>query len=292
MKLPLSVIVHTRNSAKTLEQALKSVEFAQELVVIDMESKDASVEIAKKYGAKIFQHKDVGYVEPARMFGIQKASHDWVLVLDADEEIQSELVRKIPQLISGQESGWQIPRKNLMFGVWPKHAAWWPDYVVRLFRKDKIDWPKTIHAQPIIDGMLGKLEPLERIAILHRNYESVSDYVARINHYTTIKTREQNSNQTNSLHAFFADFLSKYLSHQGYKDGVLGLNLSMLQAMYESVLAIKVWEARGKKETALDPSALLSQLIQDMAYWRADYHIHQSSGPKRLFWQLRRKFKI
>ena len=292
MKHPISVIIHTRNSAKTLEKALQSVSFAQELVVIDMESSDNSVVLAKKHGANIFQHEDVGYVEPARMFGIAKASHEWILVLDADEQVQSDLANKIPQLISGREVAWKIPRKNIMFGMWPRHASWWPDYVVRLFRKDSVLWPKTIHAQPKVNGLVGVLDAQENLAVLHHNYESVSDYLDRINHYTSIKVAEKSVDRKDSLSAFFNEFFSKYFYHGGHKDGVLGLNIAMLQAMYESVLSIKSWEATGKKEFQLNPDKALSALMRDMAYWRASHNVQINKGSKRVYWQFRRKLKI
>lgn len=292
MKHPISVIIHTRNSSQTLEKALQSVSFAEEIVVIDMESSDNSVLLAKKHGAKIFHHEDVGYVEPARMFGIAKASHDWVLVLDADEEIQPKLAEKIPELLVQKASAWKIPRKNLMFGKWPKHSSWWPDYVVRLFKKNVIDWPATIHAQPTITGQVEELEPHEDMAILHHNYDSVTEYVDRINHYTSIAASENRFEQLNALEAFSNELVNKYFHLNGHKDGVLGLHISLLQAMYQSIQAMKMWEKSGKKETPIDPESMVTTLMQDLAYWRADYKLAKSNGISRIIWMLRRKLKV
>jgi glycosyltransferase involved in cell wall biosynthesis len=292
MKLPISVIVHTRNSGSTLEKALASVSFGQEIVVIDMESSDNSVHIAKNHGAKIFTHRDEGFVEPARMFGISKASNEWVLVLDADEEVQPQLAQKISQLIQRDESAWKIPRKNLMFGVWPKHTSWWPDYVVRLFKKDAIDWPKTIHAQPQVKGKVGELEALEELAIIHHNYTSVAAYVDRINQYTSIASKEKTNESSNALKSFVSEFLNKYFNLGGHKDGVLGLHVSLLQAIYESVLTMKVWESSGKKKLPINPESMVRSLIQDLAYWRADYNIKHSGGLMKLAWIVRRKLKV
>lgn len=292
MKLPLSVIIHTRNSSKTLEKALQSVAFAREVIVVDMESTDNSVELAKNCGARVVMHKDVGFVEPARMFGILQASHEWVLLLDADEEIQPKLAERIPELLTQEVSAYKVPRKNLMFGKWPKHAAWWPDYVVRLFKKDAIDWPATIHAQPTVDGRVGELEPSEDLAILHHNYDSVTDYVDRINHYTSIAASEKKVEQRNALEAFSNELVSKYFHLNGHKDGVLGLHISLLQAMYQSIQAMKAWEKSGKKEFAIDPGRMMETLMQDLAYWRADYECKKSKGLGRIVWMLRRKLKV
>jgi (heptosyl)LPS beta-1,4-glucosyltransferase len=292
MKLPLSVIIHTRNSSKTLEKALRSIAFAQEVIVVDMESADDSVAIAKKHGARVVKHKDVGFVEPARMFGIAQAAQEWVLVLDADEEIQPKLAQKIPELLTQEVSAWKIPRKNLMFGKWPKHAAWWPDYVVRLFKKNAIDWPATIHAQPTVDGRMEELEASEDLAILHQNYDSVTDYVERLNHYTSIAANETKIEKRNALKAFSDELVNKYFHLNGHKDGVVGLHISMLQAMYQSILAMKMWEKLGKKEISLEPGSIIQTLMRDLAYWRADYELKKSKGLGRIVWMLRRKLKV
>lgn len=292
MKLPISVIIHTKNSSQTLEKALKSASFAQEIIVIDMESQDNTIELAKKYGATIFHHQDTGYVEAARMFGISKANFAWVFVLDADEEIQPKLEKMLPQLIDGKEDAWKIPRKNLIFDKWPKHAAWWPDYVLRLFKKQLITWPNKVHSQPQLNGLVGELDPDETVAIIHHNYSSVSQYLDRINDYTTLQAKENQKYSSNSFQSFFNDFFRKYFFLEAHKDGALGLNVSLLQAIYESVLSMKKWEADGLKKYQIQPGKMIDQIMRDMSYWRADYNVRQSKGLNQLIWKVRRKLKV
>jgi glycosyltransferase involved in cell wall biosynthesis len=292
-KLPISVIIHTRNSAAVIERAITSVPFATDVIVIDMESTDNSIAIAKRLGCRVFSHPDVGYVEPARNFGISKATQEWVLILDADEEILAPLAEKIAKLITLPVDVWKLPRKNLFFGLWPKHAAWWPDYVVRLFRHGHVTWTPEIHSEPKLSGVVDSVEAKEEWAITHHNYSNVSEYVNRLNHYTTIASNENHHKDQLSIEAFFNDFFRKFFYLKSYKDGVAGLQLSMLQAMYQASLAIKVWEKRGKKNSAFSIDRIMKKITRDLAYWRADYHVQNESSPLlRIYWRIRRKFKV
>lgn len=292
-KLPISVIIHTKNSESVIKRAIQSVPFASDVIVIDMESTDSSIAIAKRLGATIFSHPDLGYVEPARNFGISKATQDWVLILDADEEIPATLAKKIAELIMLPVDVWKLPRKNLIFGLWPKHAAWWPDYVIRLFRRGHVNWPPEIHSEPTISGTVDSVEAKEEWAITHYNYLSVSEYINRLNHYTTIASKEKHHTGELSIEAFFNDFFRKFFYLKSYKDGIAGLQLSLLQAMYEASLAIKVWEKQGKKEIGYSVDRFMKKIMHDMAYWRADYHVQNETNPLvRFYWRVRRKFNV
>ena len=118
--MAISVVINTRNEEKNLPRCLASVKgLADEIVVTDMESIDKTVEIAKKAGAKVFKHKQTGYVEPARNYAISKATGEWILILDADEETPPSLVKKLKQLVkTGKADYYRLPRKNIVFGRW------------------------------------------------------------------------------------------------------------------------------------------------------------------------------
>src|SRR4051812_46907339 len=113
----ISVVINTLNEEKTIEQALKSVQWADEILVCDMESDDSTKELAKKLGAKILTHKRLPFVEPARNFAISKASYDWILIIDPDEEVPSSLAKKLQEIASnnGVTTFVEIPRKNIIF---------------------------------------------------------------------------------------------------------------------------------------------------------------------------------
>lgn len=302
----LSVVINTKNAAKTLERTLESVKsFADEIVLVDMESTDDTLKIAKKFSAQIFEHKDVGYVEPARNFAISKAKGSWILILDADEELGSELKRVINRIITGEVSEnaqadcYYLARKNLIFGKWIQHSGWWPDYQLRLFKSGYVEWLDDIHSIPVTQGVVKQFPARESLAILHHNYESVHDFLQRLNRYTDIQAENLKNAKTKPkkqeiLAAFTQEFLSRFFAQDGIKDGSYGLSLSLLQAMSEAVVGMKL---EFDQDSQVDYSVLstlesMRSFQKDLNYWIADYHVAHGGGLKKLYWQFRRKFKL
>lgn len=303
--MTLSVVVNTKNSAETLAQCLKSASFADELIVVDMMSTDKTVAIAKKFTKKVYSHEDVGYVEPARNFALSKANSDWILLLDSDEELSSSLAQIIKRIVAGemgeilQADCYYIPRKNLVFNKWLEHTGWWPDYVLRLFKKGHVDWPASLHAVPVTTGVVRELPAMEELAIVHHNYSSVVEFVNRFNRYSTIQARQQlEESTTDSMgaeeiwQAFQAEFFSRFFSKQGYADGTHGLVVSLLQASSELVKTAKIWEGQGGSNSEFDPTQTLRIFQQDLNYWLADYQVKRSTGMAKVWWKLRRKYKF
>ena len=207
--------------------AIKSVKnIADEIIVCDMESADKTAEVAKSLGAKVFVHKKVGYVEPARNFAISKASNPWILVLDADEEITEKLAVKINQILKSPKADYyRIPRKNIIFGHFMKHSRWWPDYNIRLFKKGSVSWNEIIHMVPMTEGIGGEIEEKEELAIIHHNYDSIEQYVERMNRYTsqfaTLRISEGYKFSWKDLIVKPSnEFFSIYFFGEGYKDGL------------------------------------------------------------------------
>ncbi|MGD9129804.1 MAG: glycosyltransferase family 2 protein [Candidatus Woesebacteria bacterium] len=301
--MKLSVIINTKNAAKTLAQCLKSVSFADEIVIVDMISIDDTVKIAKKFTKKIYNHKDVGYVEPARNFAISKAKGYWVLIVDSDEEVPISLQREIKKIVKSDNStdAYFIPRKNIIFGKWIKKTGWWPDYHLRLFRKGTVTWPKQIHAVPKLKTRQAqKLPAKEEFALLHHNYQNISQFLERLNRYTSIeanlKKDKQSSIKSNQLIKAFTDqFLSRLFEESGIDEGAHGVSLSLLQANYQLITLLKVWEQSGFKQSADDQSKIVKSLRQfqkDLNYWIADRQIKNSKSLNKVYWMIRRKFKI
>jgi glycosyltransferase involved in cell wall biosynthesis len=291
--MKISALVHTKNSAGTIEQALKSVAWADEIVVIDAHSTDDTVAICKEYTDTIFMFDDdIEYVEPARNFGISKATSDWIVILDADEEIPETLAKKIKKLTEMDTDVWELPRKNMLFGHWVKNAGWWPDYNVRFFRNGFVDWPKQIHAQPETRGKRQQLPAEEDLAILHHNYPSVSEFISRMNKYTSITVAEKRGASGSALTAFWNEFQSRFLAKNGYNDGIVGLHASILQSCYEAVIRIKQWEADNAPNMPINVADELEHISKEIAYWRADYMTKHTVGIKQLCWRLRRKLKL
>ena len=273
----ISVVINTLNEAKNLNRAIASVKnLALEVIVVDMESDDSTAVLAKKLGARVFSHKRVGYVEPARNFGISKAKNGWVLILDADEEISPSLSKKLNELADGDASDYyRIPRKNIIFGKWLKHTRWWPDFNIRFFRKGFVSWGDEIHSIPVTKGKGMDIKDKEEFAIIHNNYTSIGGYLERMSRYSEIQSEELMKNGYvfvwhDLIKKPMGEFLSRFFAGEGYKDGIHGLALSGLQAFSEFVLYLRVWEKQGFAEENLskkDFSKELEKAVKEFRWW-------------------------
>lgn len=283
-----------------MPRVLKSVKgLADEIIVVDMESEDATTSVAKKAGAKVFNHKKTGYVEPARNFAISKATCDWILILDADEEVGESLKKKLKGLASGNSSAdfYRLPRKNIIFNKWIQNSLWWPDYNIRFFKKGKVAWSEIIHSVPETQGRGEDLQDKEELAIIHHHYETVEQYVQRLNNYTTehakLLTKDgYKFSWQDLIKKPTSEFLSRYFFGGGYRDGIHGLALVGLQAFSELVLHLKVWQYEKFKEE----SVALPEVIQtmrgiesDLHYWQADT-LYKEQGS--LVQRVKRRFKL
>jgi glycosyltransferase involved in cell wall biosynthesis len=292
----ISVIIHTKNSAATLSDAIGSVNaWAAEVLVIDMQSSDRTVELARGMHAKVMMVQDYGYVEPARNEAIAKARGPWVLILDADEIIPATLADALQKLSFRTEiQAYYLPRKNMIFGKWAR-TGWWPDYIPRFFQKGSVEWPATLHSVPIITGAAHYLEAKEEYAIIHNNYPTVEDFITRLNRYTSIAAQAGTEDRLPMLRAGYEEFVRRYYEDAGYQDGTYGLSLSLLQMFYQTVVAIKQWEKVGLPEDGQDLALEdeLDRMYQYLCYWIADMHIHTSRSPlAKLYWRVRRKLKV
>lgn len=293
------MVVNTLNEEKNLPRAIASVvNFADEIIVVDMESTDATVEIAKKLGAKVFIHKKTGYVEPARNFALSKTTNPWILVLDADEELPKKLAEKMAQILKNPKADYfRVPRKNIIFGRWMKHSRWWPDYNIRLFKKGIVSWNEVIHAVPMTQGVGGEIEAKEEFAIVHYNYNSVDQYVERMNRYTSqhanvLAEEGYKFSWKDILTRPSNEFLSRYFFGQGYKDGLHGLALSLLQAFSELVLYLKLWQKEKFKDEDPDLSGVISLMRDEergLHYWQYDAQYKESG---KITDRIKRKLRI
>lgn len=295
----LSVVINTLNEAKNLPKAIASVKsLADEIVVVDMQSDDGTPEIAKKLGAKVFNHKKTGYVEPARNFAISKTVNPWILVLDADEEVTLKLAQEIQKILKNPDADYyRIPRKNIIFGSWIKHSRWWPDYNIRLFKKDFVSWNEVIHMVPMTQGVGGQIEEKEELAIIHHNYETLEQFIERMNRYTSLhaKIRFEEGYKfswKDVVSKPMNEFLSRYFFGEGYKDGLHGLSLSLLQAFSELTLYLKIWQMEKfkKENTGInDVIDLMRDSEKELHFWQNDT-LYKESG--KITDRIRRKFKI
>jgi glycosyltransferase involved in cell wall biosynthesis len=224
--LPLSLIVITRDAAHELAECLASAPFAAEAVVVDSGSRDDTVGIAQRAGARVVPHAWEGY-GPQKNFAVSQAAHDWVLCVDADERISPELAASIRSRFSGRGPAavaYAMARRNRFLGRWLAHGEGYPDWNVRLFDRRRARWSADpVHEKVIADGQVDRLAG----DLLHYSAESIDAYVAKQNRYTTL--------QAEALHAAGARasgvrialsprtrFLRFYVVKLGFLDGVAG----------------------------------------------------------------------
>jgi len=244
----MSVTVITLNEEKDLPNCLDSVkEIADEIVVVDSGSTDKTVEIARRYGAKVYTRKFDNYANQ-KNYAVEKATGKWMLSLDADEKITPELAREINSKIQNKKSknvAYSIPRKNIIFGKLIKYSRWQPelDRHVWLWKKDYGRWEGMVHEEVVVKGDVGELE----YAKIHYQYKTVRDFIAMMNEYSELDAVKRVKDGTAfSYIRLFIDpiynFSVRYFYRLGFLDGWRGFVLSYLMAVYHLELWIKVWE--------------------------------------------------
>lgn len=289
----ISVVINTFNEARNIERAIKSVQWADEVIVCDMHSVDQTVDFAKNLGAKVFFTKRLEYVEPARNFAISKASNEWILVIDPDEEVSVGLRNKLLEIVSKFKhiNYVKIPRKNIIFGYWMKAAMWWPDYNIRFFKKGTIKWDSKIHSIPKLTGEGIDLSQDENLAIIHNNYENIEQYLEKMIRYTKIQAQELKDqgyifSWKDLIIKPVSEFLSRFFLNRGYQDGLHGLVLSLLQAFSFLVLYIQLWKDTGYKQESIKLSEFKQVTFQtgkEVEYWFK--YVNLSKNPLKRFFQ-------
>lgn len=302
--MSISVVVNTKNMATTIGAAIESVaHLADEVIVVDMNSQDDTVAVAKKLGAEVFSYKeDLGFADPARNFALSKAQNDWILVLDADEEISSQLVQELKKIVMGKISPdlvgdcYFIARQNMIFNHAFAQTGWWPDYQLRFFKKGMVQWTDQVHTLPVATGKIIQLPADPQLAILHHNYQTVTQFIERLNRYTTLELTkmnpaEQDFTADELMKSFSSEFFRRLFKEKGFADGLHGLSLSFLQSFYQLTVFLKEWQQVGfqDKTSASEILQALQTFQKDFNYWMADWQVQHSTGWKKIYWQLQRR---
>lgn len=278
MPVKISAVINTFNEEQNIARVLNSVAWCDEIIVCDMQSDDDTAVIAKKMGAIVIFHKRMNYVEPARNFTISKASGDWILIVDPDEEVPEGLAEKLRALSNEDNSVLtfvEIPRQNIIFGKWVKASMWWPDYNIRFFKAGKVIWSNAIHRPPKTEGQGIKLPEEERYAIVHHHYDTLTQFLERMNRYATVQADGliddgYHFQWPDLIKKPLSEFLSRFFAHRGFEDGLHGLALSLLQAFSFLVVYLKVWEKEGftKSDLSLsDLHQLSKEGGEELNYW-------------------------
>jgi len=244
----LSVILITNNEANNISRALDSIKFADEIIINDSGSTDGTLEIARAYGCKIIQSEFAGF-GVAKQMALDSAKSDWVLSIDADEEIDQSLATAIAQATKNTEhSGYYLNRKSQFLGRWMLHSGWYPDYLPRLFRRDRGRFTSdSVHERIEIDGNLGKLEG----HILHYTDPDIERYLEKLNRYTTLSA-DSLQRQGRRFKTFDilvkppATFIKMYFLKSGFRDGIQGLVLALLSSFHVLCKYAKLWERQRR----------------------------------------------
>ena len=234
-KVPLSVAIITRNEEKNILACMESVSFAGQIIIVDSGSTDKTLEIAAEFVCEIYSEEWRGF-GPQKQSAVEKCRLPWILILDADERIPpqtAEIIKKIvtsPQIL---EAGFSFHRKNYFQGRWIKHAGWWPDRVIRLFRKELgYITPATVHEAVEVQGVVGILD----IPIEHFTESSFARILQKIDKYSTMGAYESYKEGKSSsifsafTRAFFT-FIQNYFLRLGLLDGKQGLTLAVTDSI-------------------------------------------------------------
>jgi (heptosyl)LPS beta-1,4-glucosyltransferase len=243
----ISAVIVSFNEAEKLAACLESIQgFVDEIIVINLESTDNTVSIARSYHAKTVDHKKVPYVELIRNFSIEQTSGEWVLILDPDEQLSQSLIHILQKVVTSDEYDVvDIPRKNIFFGKWIAHSNFWPDYQMRFFKKGAIVWDTTIHSYPKVSGKVCKLEAKQTNAILHYGYDTYRQFFQKQHRYSTVEAHNKLiSGQTFSVIQLIwmplREFLVRFIKHRGYLDGFQGVFLVVSLMYYQVLVQLKM----------------------------------------------------
>lgn len=247
MREPLSVTVVTLNEERNIRDCLESVRWAEEIVVVDALSTDGTVAIAREYTDRVFQNPWPGHFQQ-KNFALDRATHGWILSIDADERVSPVLRQEIEAVLARPDraEGYTIPRRNMFLGRWMRHGGWYPDRVLRLFRKSCGRFGGiNPHDRVELRGRLGGLhEPL-----VHFTYRSLDQYIDKQYRYACISAQERLKGRPHmkvgvpTLAARpILKFLEVYLLKRGFLDGTYGLVTATFAAYFAFVKYARLWE--------------------------------------------------
>jgi glycosyltransferase involved in cell wall biosynthesis len=251
----LACVVITKDEEANIQDCLASLGWAAERIVVDAESRDRTVELARAAGARVIVRPWPGF-GAQKNYGIDQVSADWVLIVDADERVPPSLQDEIQSRIAAWKTGvpvaYAIPRRNYFYGAWVRYAGVYPDHQIRLFRRGFASYNDVpVHENLIVNGTVGRLaSPLE-----HQTERRIRDHFRKFGLYTTLAAQQKSmSVRRVSIHDLvirpLVVFVKAYMLKQGFRDGVRGLIVSVFASMYTFVKYAKLWHmiqvARGE----------------------------------------------
>ena len=255
-KNKVAVIITTYNEENNIRECVRSAKhLTDNIIVIDNTSTDQTVSIAQELKCKIIQYPYTVYVEPTRDFALQQTDAEWVFILDADERITPKLaVEVLNTITSTNKTHYKILRQNIFAKTkWLKHGGWYPDYIIRLIRKDAfLQWPKEIHSTPRIKGEMGYLkEPL-----VHEFHSSLESMVEKTIIFENVESNllfkaKRKSGILIFLRKFLGELYRRFVKWGGFLDGTPGIIESLYQAYSKTITYLMLYEKTKRKSTTI-----------------------------------------
>lgn len=243
----ITALVITKNEAHNVTACLESVRWTDEQIVVDAESTDQTASLAESAGARVFVRPWPGY-GPQKNFGIEQASHEWVLIIDADERVPPALQAEIRAVLADAPSpdvaAFEVPRRNYFYGRWMQGGGMYPDYQLRLIRRTACRYDETrLHERMLFGGRALRLaHPLD-----HHTIPTVGHHAKKIAAYSTLGAEEKLKRQTRVSATHIAwhhlgTVLKTYGLRGGWKDRVPGLIAALFAGMFTFLKYAKAWE--------------------------------------------------
>jgi glycosyltransferase involved in cell wall biosynthesis len=251
-KVPVSVYVLTYNNSRTIERCLKNLMWAEELLVVDSFSTDGTFEICQRYTDKVYRREWKGHCNQYQ-YAADLTTREWIMFVDADEEVPLELAEEIQRELDGGVKGvdgFFVYRRTYYLGRWIRYGGWYPDGEIRLYRRDRGRWGGGLHAKVVVDGKVGSLEN----QYLHYTYRDISDQIQTIDKYSRIAAEDlvQGGEKFSLLKLLFHPpfrFIKEYIFKSGFRDGLPGLIIIVTTMFYVFIKYAKLWELTiSKKE--------------------------------------------
>lgn len=263
-KVPLSVVVCTKNEENNIEECLAAVkDWADEIIVVDDESTDNTVEIAGQIADKVL-HRKMDNEGRHRNWSYAQARNEWVLSIDADEMVTDELKNEISETLKDTSfHAFSIPLKNFIGNYWVRHGGWYPAGKLRMFQKSRFKYEEVqVHPRVFLDGNTGHLTK----DIIHKGYPDLEHFMNSLNRQTTLEAQKWIDTHRKvtfgkALWRTIDRFFRTYLRKGGYKDGFIGLMVAYFASLYQIMSYAKYWEIKNGIKQKLNVS--FQELIEN-----------------------------
>ncbi|OGK39334.1 hypothetical protein A3A74_05185 [Candidatus Roizmanbacteria bacterium RIFCSPLOWO2_01_FULL_35_13] len=276
--MKISAIIVVKNNPPHLFETLESIRnFVSEIIIGD-------IDIGNDYRKKLLENKkvrivqlpsDIPFADLVKEDLKKQAKGEYILYLDPDEIYPSATLRTSPSLTTLMDKYdiFYFPRKNIIFGKWIEHSRWWPDYQLRLFKKESVIWPRQIHPVPKTRGKEYRFEAKQENAILHYNYDNLDQYLEKAIRYAKNEAQlRDNYSLTNALNDARTEFISRYFAGNGFKDGMHGFALAILQMFYYFLVYFYFWERKKYQNSEINIPVTYQGFVTNLYYESSFWH--------------------